>query len=1021
MSPNAGDPVGCGTGQFVHAHKDLSLKDVVPLTLQRLYESGDNTRHIFGLGTSAGLDYNIYTPTAGSVNQLVLVTPSGGGIVFTCTTGCSSYLTAQLQAQQQPGYFYSATMQYDGIEWVITTRDGTVYRIANAGAYLQSITDRFGNTTTYTRSTQQITKITTPNGRWIQFTYTGSVVTQASDNAGRTWNYTYDGFGRVVSATDPLNGVWQYAYNTLGMVTVTDPRTNNVVTNTYDANGRVQQQTYADSSTATFAYTLDGSGNVTQTNFMDRAGNVRQIQFDSNGFVTSNTFALGKPEQQATTFVRQANTNLLTSATDALGRVTAYTYDANGNVASVTLLSGTANAVTTSYAYEPIYNQLSSFTDELNQTTTFSYDAVGNLIQKRDPLGHITKYTYNNQGQRLTVTNPLDFATSYTYDTGVLSSVTDPLSRTTTMFADSVGRGVQMVDPLGNTYSTIYDALNRATQVTNSLGGSLSLEYDANGNLTAHVDPKGNRTQYTYDVMNKRVSKKDPLLNVVTYVFDTASRILSVTDRNSVVTGMTYDGLNRRSQTGFGATPSSPTTYSSTLNYTYDAGNHRLQAIDSANGAIIRSYDGLDRLTSESSPQGTVSYSYDAMGRRVGMTVPGQPNITYSWDAASRMSAITQGTQTVSFTYDAANRRTSVTLPDGIAVNYAYDAANQLTSITYVKGATTLGNLTYAYDNGGRRIDVGGSYANIAEPAQIPSASYNADNQLTQWNGSSLAYDLNGNLTSDGTNTYTWNARNQLSQISQGATVVASYQYDADGRRRGKTINGVTTQYLYDGENFVQEQDATGAATANLLTGLDLDAVYTRTAVAGGNTSNFLVDHLGTIIAEADASGNIASTYTYEPFGKTTAIGTATSNSQRYTGREQDTADLYYLRSRYYSTSLGRFIAEDPVELKGGSNFYAYAYGDPIDFNDPTGRCPPQPQPRPPCQNKKACESEAEIECIHNSMVYCWSSCVLAGPDYFLCVGICLAVEQLYCWWESVQACSGCGRPMGPVRPIRGL
>ena len=410
------------------------------------------------------------------------------------------------------------------------------------------------------------------------------------------------------------------------------------------------------------------------------------------------------------------------------------------------------------------------------------------------------------------------------------------------------------------------------------------------------------------------VSKKDSLLNSMTFVFDNASRLNRVIDRKSVVTGFTHDALNRRTQTGFGATRSNPTAYTSTINYTYDAGNRRLQAVDSANGKITRSYDGLDRLISESSAQGTVSYTYDPADRRTGMNVPGQSSITYIWDAATRLSAITQGTQTVSFTYDAANHRTGMTLPNGVIVNYAYDAADQLTAITYLKGTTTLGDLSYSYDGAGHRVDIGGSFANTDLPAAVSATSYNAGNQLTQWNGPTLTYDLNGNLINDGTYTYVWNARNQLTQLMQGATVVADYQYDGFGRRRQKSINGVTTQFLYDGENFVQEQNAAGAETANLLTGLGLDSAYSRSPVGSGGTSNFLVDHLGTIIAEASASGNIVTSYAYEAYGKTRIIGAAADNSQRYTGREQDTGDLYYLRARYYSTNTERFIAEDPSD-----------------------------------------------------------------------------------------------------------
>jgi uncharacterized protein RhaS with RHS repeats len=68
---------------------------------------------------------------------------------------------------------------------------------------------------------------------------------------------------------------------------------------------------------------------------------------------------------------------------------------------------------------------------------------------------------------------------------------------------------------------------------------------------------------------------------------------------------------------------------------------------------------------------------------------------------------------------------------------------------------------------------------------------------MTAFNGQSLSYEANGNLTSDGTNTYSWDARNHLTGIGGG--VSASFVYDPFGRRAEKVIGGATTQFLYDG------------------------------------------------------------------------------------------------------------------------------------------------------------------------------------------------------------------------------
>ena len=72
----------------------------------------------------------------------------------------------------------------------------------------------------------------------------------------------------------------------------------------------------------------------------------------------------------------------------------------------------------------------------------------------------------------------------------------------------------------------------------------------------------------------------------------------------------------------------------------------------------------------------------------------------------------------------------------------------------------------------------------------------------------------------------------------------------------------------------------------------------------------------------------------------TTNNNPGSSNAQQYTGRENDGDGLYYYRARYYSPGLQRFISQDSLGLLGGMDPYAYADGDPINQNDPSGNCP---------------------------------------------------------------------------------
>jgi RHS repeat-associated protein len=691
----------------------------------------------------------------------------------------------------------------------------------------------------------------------------------------------------------------------------------------------VSTQTQADQTTYQFAYTLDGNGKVTQTDMTDPRGFVRRVTLSPTGYTLSDTRALGQPEARTITYQRQPDTNLVLGGTDALNRTTAYTYDAMGNMVSVTRLAGTPDAVTTTFTYEPTFNRLASVTDPLTHVTSVAYvDRADKSTQVTvtDPLNHETVLTTNTAGQLIAVVDPLQQTTQWQYDVqGNLITMIDPAGGTTTRANDAVGRATLLTDPLGWQTTLAWDDLNQVWAIGDPGGGVTRMSYDPNGNLLGLTDARGNTTSYVYDTMDRRTTRTDALQRSESSAYDANGNPRQVTDRKSQTTNVTYDALDRP----LGITYAD----GSTTAYTWDAGNRLTQIVDSPSGTITRSYDSLDRLTQEVTPQGTVSYTYDAVDRRASMTVAGQTAVTYAYDNANRLTQITQGPATVGFTYDNAGRRSALTLPNGIAVAYAYDAASRLTSLTYTLSSAVLGTLTYTYDAAGNRTSVGGSWGRTGLPQPVASATYDAANQQLTFGGQTFTYDPNGNLTSDGTNTYTWEARDRLVAIN-GASVAASFSYDGVGRRQGKTVNATATQFLYDGLNPIQELTGT-TPVVNFLTGLGIDEYFTRTDATGAGY--FLTDALGSTVAWADGTGSVPTTYIYEPFGATTVSGAATGNPFDYTGREDDGTGLKYYRARYYHPRRQRFISEDPIGFEGGTNLYAYTANNPTTFTDVLG------------------------------------------------------------------------------------
>ena len=555
-------------------------------------------------------------------------------------------------------------------------------------------------------------------------------------------------------------------------------------------------------------------------------------------------------------------------------------------------------------------------------------------------LSTTTTITVNSAGQPLTIKDPLNNITTLTYELGDLVKVKDPLNRETQRILDAAGRLRNVTNPLGQ--KTLYtpDALDRITQLTDAINGATAFTYDANSNLLTVTDAKSQQTVYTYNTMNRTATRKDSLLKTETYAYDNNGNVATVTDRKGQVTTYTYDLLNRKTK----ATYQDGTS----TNYTYDAGNRitQIQEKDATNtvtATITRTYDGLDGLTQEVTAQGTVNYVYDNASRRTSMTVAGQTAVTYTYDNANRLTQVQQGTSTVTLAYDDADRRTSLTLPNTNSIVYAYNAASELTSLTYKQGSTTIGDLTYTYDLAGNRIKQGGSFARTSLPLPSGAIATNVNSQMTTFGGTTLVYDLNGSLTSGsdalGGATYTWDLRNRLTGITTNpSTLTASFSYDSFGRRTDKTVNGVTTNFVYDGLNQVQEKNGT-TVIANLLDGLGLDEFFTRTDGAGRRT--YLPDALGDSVALADDTGTLQTQYTYEPFGNTTVSGQVSGNSLKFTAREDDGMGLYYYRARYYSPRLQRFISEDPMGFDGGSfSLYAYVGNSPLNFVDPSGLSP---------------------------------------------------------------------------------
>ena len=211
-----------------------------------------------------------------------------------------------------------------------------------------------------------------------------------------------------------------------------------------------------------------------------------------------------------------------------------------------------------------------------------------------------------------------------------------------------------------------------------------------------------------------------------------------------------------------------------------------------------------------------------------------------------------------------------------------------------------------------------------------------------------LAYDPNGNLASttrSGTVwDYTWNYRNQLTQVATG-TATTTFGYDHNGNRVSMRSTGsASTTYP---SRFYNVQGAT--TTKHIYANGELIA----TIVGNGSaTSSYIVhtDHLGGTHVLTNASGTVVQTADYYPFGDSRLNNGSISEQRGFTGAESHSdLGLNYMRARYQSGLRGTFISQDPLFLAidGKSplladpqqqNSYSYARNNPLRFSDPTGK-----------------------------------------------------------------------------------
>jgi len=448
------------------------------------------------------------------------------------------------------------------------------------------------------------------------------------------------------------------------------------------------------------------------------------------------------------------------------------------------------------------------------------------------------------------------------------------------------------------------------------------------------------RYEYDYNAKGQVARVRDNLLNRTTQSeYDLANRPVRVKtseDAKHVYTGqVAYDnvygnlseftekvGENRQE---FGT------------KFGYDDENRPTSLTYSASGKEIgqstTTIDKLNRTTFSAVKLGsktfTSEYHFAAGGYGTG-------------SVTNLVASITQPGCNCGYGYDDNGNIASATL-NGKWTGYTYDALGQLVQVndhSDTRSGASGTTWKYTYDLGGNILKKERfAYADTTNPLETVTYTYGDANwrdKLTAVNGNAIAYDAIGNPLNDGTWTYTWQNGRQLQKM-QKAGVTAEFVYNADGLRVQKTVNGVATKYTLHGKNIV-----------HITSGTDelhffYDAQNRPAVVVYNGTAYAYVKSLqGDIVAILDENGNTVVSYGYDAWGAplwcTGELAETLGKVQpfRYRGYVYDEeTGLYYLRSRFYNSSLCRFIDMDCLIHSG--NTFAYCCNSPASMHDVCG------------------------------------------------------------------------------------
>jgi RHS repeat-associated protein len=775
---------------------------------------------------------------------------------------------------------------------------------------LIAVKDALGNVTrTIFDGQNHVVETVSPLNETNQYFYDGNNnITNSTDPLGFPTQYIYDASNNLVETVDPLGNPTLFSYNTNFSVTAETNGAGNWKHYAYNPPGTTGG-TLASSADAggTNTYSYDTWGQLDKITYWGTLGSESFVN-SVLGDVTNHTDGRGFITVYKYNALRQ-----LTNTVAPTNVVSAVAYDPEGNTANTTDVRGNVTSESWSATRKLLTTTLPSITAG-TPVITNNYDNRDWLIGTFGPLQSTTTYTNDPDERLISKTDPAQRTITFNYDNdGRKLSTVNAASETNSQTWDAKGELISLIDGFGDTSIRGYDHAGNQIVLTNRNGYAWHFYFDGANRLTNTVSPLGHSTMTTYNLQGLVASKKDPIGNITTYAYDAKGRLKNRSDSIGT-TIYRYDPSDNQTNI---------TENGLTNTWTYDAYNR------------ISTYKDVYR--------NLIQYRYDTAGNLTNLIYPSGKNVYYSYDSQNHLTKVTDWSGRVtSMTYDLNGRLTGINRPNGTSRTIAYDAAGEATNV-FEQTASGTPIAWFRY-NWNPATEMGWEFAApLPHVTSLPTRQmlYDPDNQLQTVDTYSVSLDADGNLlsgplTNDTFATYTYDARNRLTSAA-GVTNV----YDAANNRIGQFYGTNSVVYIVNPNAklpYVLMRIKSGI-TNYYVYGPGLLYQVTEQAT-GTNTLTYHYDTRGSTIALTDNNGNVRDRIEYSLYATLTYRAGTDDTPFLFDGRfgvMSDPSGLLYMRARYYSPFLCRFLNPDPSGFSGGMNFYAYANGNPVTQTDPYG------------------------------------------------------------------------------------